>query len=188
MRNIQVRPFAPKTEKRLKQLLDDIRWGYMPADLEVPKGYSAPGVETAVAEKVVDGRQKFVSALTATLAVILDPLINSPASDITELDLMNALIKLEAALTYKAQISAGAVDAYIAIPDALPAYQKLVQKYGYQPTVEHCTVFRRPLQPDTEELIGATRDRLASEATLETPLESGSDELTEPNAETPAEV
>lgn len=161
MRKIHTRPFISQD----KELLDKIRFGYFEADLELPKGYVAPGVRTAVAEKTLDdGTRQFVAALTGTLAVILDPFIKNPEAE--RLDVMEALIKLEAVVSYMGAQS-NAVDAYIAIPDNLPEYQALVQKYGYQQTVENCTVYRRPINADTEPLIGKIRDMMLDKAALD---------------------
>ncbi len=157
MRDISVRPFRPADAEQL----DLFRWRYEEADLEVPHGYMAPGVETLIAEK----EGKFVLALTATLAIILDPLIRAPGA--ANLDIASALFKAEAVLTYLAQAN-GAVDAYIAIPDALADYQKMLQRAGYVPTVQACTVFRKPLRKETMPLIGPIRDKMALEQAAKT--------------------
>src|SRR5690348_8755190 len=142
----------PARQEDVRQL-ELWRRDYWDADLEIPKDYNSIGVETAVAERA-DG-SGLVASLTATRAVILDPLIHDPAAP--ELDLVAAIYLLERILSYEAQ-AAGAVDAYIAVPDKLAAYQRIVEKAGYIKTVEKCSVYRRPLRPDTVPLLGDERD------------------------------
>jgi hypothetical protein len=151
MKHITLRPFSDSDVEQL----DAWREKYWEADLELPKGYIAPGVETVLAEK----KGRTLSALTATQAVVLDPLIRDPEA--VPLDIMGALLKQEAALTYSAAM-AGAVDAYIAVPVQLKAYIALLKTAGYEETVQNCVVMRRPLRPDTHPLLGPARDaRLA---------------------------
>lgn len=159
MNDIHLRPITTQEDA---DFLDSLRWMYKDADLEIPKGYMGEGVHTAIAQR----GPVIVSSLTMTNAVILDPLINNP--NCTPLELQKALIKLEAALSYAARVR-GAVDAYIAIPNQLREYMKIVEKTGYQRTVENCTVFRRPLLPDTVDLIGPQRDRLEAEQPVSQP-------------------
>lgn len=158
MNDIHVRPFRSTD----KEILDIFRWQYSPADLELPKGYLGARHETAVSEK--DGH--IVSSLTCTMAAILDPLVNNP--NMSAIELQKGLIKLEALLSYNAQ-KAGAADVYIAVPNGLKDYMRIVEKTGYVKTVENCTVYRRPLLPDTEELIGTVRDRLELEKSVSVP-------------------
>jgi hypothetical protein len=140
--NISLRPVRPED---LAQL-DVWRRKYPDAFLELPKGVSAEGVETAVAEK----NFRMIGSLTGTLAVLMDPFIHDVNA--TGPDVFAAVYMLERALAYKAQ-SNGAVDAYIAVPDKSTAYHSIVERAGYQKTCEHCTIFRRPLRPDTVTLI-----------------------------------
>lgn len=133
------------------------RKAYIDGDLEIPHGWKGEGWETAVAEK----SGLLLGSMTATQAVILDPLIRNPVAG--GMDMVTAIYALERALTYNAQ-AAGAVDAYIAIPSQLEEYHKIVENAGYQRTVEHCHVFRRPLVPDTVPLLGTERDRILAEA------------------------
>lgn len=146
-KGLNVRPMRVEDERAFDQL----RRTYWEADLEIPKGWFAEGVETAVATE----DNVPVTSLTSTLAVVLDPLIKNPRAN--PLTIVASIYLLERALTYEAQ-KHGAVDAYIAIPNQLTEYHAIVQKAGYVPTVENCTVYRRPLRPDTEPLLGVQRD------------------------------
>src|SRR5271166_1917470 len=132
------------------QSLEFFRRNYWDADLEIPHGYAAPGVETAVAEKA----GTLIASLTAIQAVVLDPLISNP--DFRGFDRVAAIYLLERTLSYIAQ-KYGAVDMYIAVPDHLVDYHRIVEKAGYVKTCEHCTVFRRPVTPDTVPLLGVER-------------------------------
>jgi hypothetical protein len=106
--------------------------------LEVPHGYMGTHVETAVVEK--DG-EKLLS-LTGTIAAIFDPLIKNP--DASRLDIMEALIKAEAALAYVAS-KVGAQDAYISIPEEQVAYRRIVERYGYTRILEGCAIYKKML-------------------------------------------
>jgi hypothetical protein len=151
---LKVRPI----KKSDVEQLDLFRWKYEPADLEVPKGYMAEGVESAVVEKPSG---QLVGSLTGTLAAVLDPFIANPDAD--PVDIWQALILLEKALAYRFQV-AGAVDIYIAVPNQLEKYHRLLERAGYLETVQNCKVFRKPLAPDTHPLLGEIRDGLAKQA------------------------
>lgn len=128
---------------------------YMDAHLEIPMGYVAPGVETAIAE--FDG--EMVAALTARQAVVLDPLIRNPHFT-NGAAMITAIIALERALAYNAQ-KAGAVEGYIAVPEQLTEYHKIVQRAGYEKTIQACVAFRRPFRPDTIPLLEHERAKVA---------------------------
>lgn len=147
---IHVRPYEEKDRKQLEKF----RRKYEPADLEIPHGFMMQGenVETVVSFK--EGKL-LVGSLTGEIAVVCDPAIMNP--DATPLEKMQALLKMEEVLTYLGR-KIGAVTAYIAIPNELKdSYGKIVEKVGYEETVQNCTVYRRPLVPDTEPLIGPER-------------------------------
>lgn len=146
---INVRP----PESRDLHQLEAWRRQYFAGDLELPKGWFGKGVETAVAEK--DGL--LLGSLTATRAIVLDPLISNPVAN--GLDMVSGILLLERALTYVAQCG-GAIDSYIAVPSQLTEYHKIVENAGYVRTVEFCHVFRRPLLPDTHPLLGPERDAI----------------------------
>jgi len=113
--------------------------------LEVPNGYGGEGVATVIGLSR-DG--KLLGSLTATIitAVSLDPLIKNPSANRKEV--FAALFAMTRALEYQAQLN-GARDAYIAIPDALPEYQELVQRCGFEETAQRCRLYRHPLRPST---------------------------------------
>lgn len=142
LKDINIRPVR---NQDLAQL-DAWRRQYPDAFLELPHGVSGPGVETAVADKAF----RMVGSLTATMAVLMDPFIHDAGA--YGVDIFAAVYMLDRALAYNAQ-KAGAVDAYIAVPDKSTAYHAIVSKAGYTKTCEHCTIFRRPLRPDTVALI-----------------------------------
>jgi len=126
--------------------LDRLRRLYPTAFLELPKGVGGPGVETAVAEK----NGQLIGSLTGIAAVVCDPFIHDPNA--SGVDVFAAVYMLERALTYNAQ-RGGAVDAYIAVPSELKEYHRIVERSGYVATCQNCTIFRRPLLPDTVPLI-----------------------------------
>lgn len=134
-------------------VLEEWRHDYQPADLEIPHNYGGPGVETAVAAN----KQGFMLAsMTGIKAVILDPLIRNPRIA-NGAEMVSAILMLERTLSYLGE-QGGAVDSYVAIPNQLADYKKIVESVGYLATCENCTIYRRPLRPDTVPLIGATRD------------------------------
>ncbi len=154
MKDIHVRPY----EDEDRQELDEYRQQYQPADLEIPHGYVSENVQTVIAYK--EGKLT-VGSLTGILAIVLDPAIMNPAAD--PIDKMKALTAMEDVLTYLGR-KTGAIDSYVAIPNALVAtYGKILEKCGYEPTVQNCTVYRRPLVPETEPLIGPARDAASPE-------------------------
>lgn len=159
MNDIHVRPFRSSDAKQL----DLFRWNYTAADLEIPKGYVGENLQTVIAEK----DQKFLLSLTGTIGMVIDPMIKDP--DASPADLMRALIKAEAVMSYLGAAN-GAQDVYIAIPNQLEKYMGIVEKSGYKRTVEHCTVFRRPIRPDTVPLIGEIRDLMEKKALAEAEL------------------
>lgn len=132
--------------------VDDIdsldRWRrlYRDAFLELPKGFSGVGVETAVAEK----GGKLTSSLTGVHAVVCDPFIHDPAA--SGPDIFASVLMLERVLTYAAQ-TGGAVDSYIAVPKQLTEYIEIIKRCGYVLTCENCVILRRPLQPDSIPLL-----------------------------------
>lgn len=135
------------------EILEEWRHEYKSADLEIPHGYAGAGIETAVAE-TKDG--VVLASMTGIKAVILDPLIRN--SRITNgAQMVSSILMLERTLSYLGE-QGGAVDAYIAVPNQLADYKKIVESVGYVETCENCTIYRRPLRPDTVPLIGPTRD------------------------------
>jgi len=134
------------------ETIDAWRYEYLPADLEIPHGYGGQGVETAVAE-TREGTT--LAAMTGIKAVILDPLIRNPRIQ-NGAEMVSAILMLERTLSYLGE-QGGAVDSYIAIPNQLEDYKKIVESVGYVETCENCTIYRRPLRPDTVPLIGPTR-------------------------------
>lgn len=148
---IFLRPFRKSDEAQL----DLFREGYYQADLEVPHGYECEGeaLETVIAEKAGET----VLSLTGTLSLTLDPLVKNPEASV--LEVMEALRMAEQALSVMGRKSR-AVDVYIAVPNQMTDYHDLLRKYGYRPTVQGCTVFRRPLIPDTKPLLGDARDKV----------------------------
>ena len=134
------------------ETLEGWRHEYQPADLEIPHGYAGQGVETAVAEN----KEGILASMTGIKAVILDPLIRNPRIS-NGAEMVSAILMLERTLSYLGE-QGGAVDSYIAIPNQLEDYKKIVESVGYVETCENCTIYRRPLRPDTVPLIGSTRD------------------------------
>lgn len=145
LKGVNIRPFKVTDVEQF----DQFRRVYWDGDLELPKGYGAPGIETAIAE---DANARPIASLTGTLAVVLDPLIRNPHIK-SGPELVASIYMLERTLAYQGQ-RLGAVDAYIAVPEHLIDYQRIVEKAGYVRTVERCNVYRRPLMPDTHPLLG----------------------------------
>lgn len=133
--------------------LEHWRRQYWDADLEIPHGFQESGlVDTAVAEK----NGQIIASLTGLKAVILDPLIHKP--DMDHLDLVASIYLLERSLTYLFQRGEDSViDSYIAVPNSIPEYHKIVMKAGYEPTVQNCTVYRRALKPEIMPRLGDER-------------------------------
>lgn len=141
MKDVRVRPYEPKRDRKM---LDAWREEFHRVDgseLGVPHGYRNRNVETALATN----KGKDVCALTARYVVSLDPLMVAPGAEPQEV--LQGLFKLEALLSYIAQ-SQGAVEAYIAVPNHMKDYQRIVERCGYVATCQNCTVYRRPLMPE----------------------------------------
>lgn len=133
------------------ELVDAWRRRYLKGDLEFPHGLQMDGVETVMAMK----DHAPIASLTGIRSVVYDPFTHNP--DASDSDLLYALVKLETVLSYEAQ-RVGAVDAYIAVPNSEAKYARLLENYGFLPTVQNCIVMRRPLVPDHIPLLGAERD------------------------------
>jgi hypothetical protein len=121
-------------------ILESWRKAFPEADLEMPNGYAGPGVATAVSI-AKDGR--LLGSLTGTmiLAVSLDPYLKNPEAG--RLESLASLYSLCDSMEYQASLN-GAIDAYVAIPNLLPEYQKLiVEKCGFEETAQTCRIYRR---------------------------------------------
>lgn len=137
VKDINVRPLQAGDELWIDKFRREYKAGY----LELPHGLAQAGVETAVATK----GSKPVGSLTAINAVVLDPFVKDPQARFQ--DVFSALLKLESVLSYRAQ-QAGAVDEYIAVPEAEVDYLRLLEHYGFKRTCQNCVIMRRALVPD----------------------------------------
>lgn len=154
MRNLFVRQFNEQDRPFLEQGIEQFK----DAELELPFGFMAPQVETAVVVKGKNINEALpLLSLTGTLAVVLDPALKVPGMGTPE-EYLFALIKAEAILTYMAQKELGARESYVAIArgvdeesqKAADGFIRILQRLGYEETVQNCRVFRRVLdQPDT---------------------------------------
>lgn len=151
---LAVRPIRDEDVEQL----DNFRRANWDADIEIPFGYVAPGVETAVAEK--DG--KLVGALTAVKTVVFDFMRNPAALGI---DIYAAVFMLERALAYVAQ-SGGVAAAYVAIPSHLTDYISMVERSGYKVACENCTILRRPLRKELSPSLGEERATITPEVNV----------------------
>ena len=134
LKDLNIRPSKSKDA----EILDQFRAAFQEdGRIDVPFGYSAVGVETAVAEK----QNKIIGAAIATKTVLID-FTKDPAASPAEI--AGAVFCLERALTYVAQQN-GCVAAYVAIPSHMTEWLKVVKHGGYTETFQHCTVLRRPL-------------------------------------------
>lgn len=120
------------------EVLEKWRKEFAYADLELPSGYAADGVATAVA-RTKDGT--LLSSLTAQIitAVCLDPILCNP--DASRKDVFVAAFALARTLEYQAQLN-GAKAAFIAIPDCMPEWQKVIEKCGFEQTAQRCKLYR----------------------------------------------
>lgn len=143
LRDINVRPILDPD----KELLDLWRRMHQKSYLELPKDWEAPGVSTIIAEKA--GR--LIGSLTASHAVVCDPFIHDEQSA-NGPEIFAAVYLMERVLTALAQAE-GAVDAYIAVPENMPEYARIVERAGYEETCQRCKIYRRPLRPDTHPLL-----------------------------------
>jgi hypothetical protein len=150
--------FRPANEDDIEQL-DKWRWCYTDADLEVVHGWRAKGVETAVAEK----GGNLVGSLTGKVAVVavIDPFIHDP--DAKGPDIYAAVVGMERILAYEGA-AAGALEAYIAVPEQLVDYIDIVQRAGYEKTAEKCVILRRNIVPETHRRLGPERDKVLADA------------------------
>lgn len=138
LHEITVRPFSPGDAEQLE--LFRAAYPDRDAELLLPHGFMAPGVETAVAVR----GDAIIASVTSTLCVILDPLIRNPESSPEEIGV--ALTRMEAVLAYVAK-GVGAREAYIAIPDSpqYDGYCRVVERRGYERNVENCRIFRKSI-------------------------------------------
>lgn len=136
LKDISLRPF--RTEDQ--ETLESFRKTYPDADIQIPFGYAAKGVETAIAEK----EGKIVGAVTGAAAITFDFLHDSTASGP---DIFASVFLLERAIALAAQ-KIGIPTAYVAIPSHLTEYIDMVKRCGYKLEFENCVVLRRPLQQE----------------------------------------
>jgi len=133
---LQLRPVAPADIEQL----DAFRRANWDADIEMPFGYSAPGVETIIAEK----GDQIVGALTGIKTVVFDFMKNPGAFNN---DLYAAVLMMERALACAAQKGDIAV-AYVAVPVHLTEYIDIVKRSGYEEACQNCVILRRPLRKE----------------------------------------
>ena len=145
-KSLNVRPIQTSDVEQLELF----RTGYWDADIEIPHGYQAVGVETAVAEK--DG--KLIGGLTATGGVVFD-YVHDPQALGT--DVFAAGLMLERALSYAAQKN-GLTTGYVAIPSHLAEYIAQVKKCGYEEGFQGCTILRRDLRTPIVASLGDARN------------------------------
>lgn len=138
----------PIEEGDLPQL-ELFRKNYWEANLELPWGYKALGVETCVAEKSTE----LIGSLTATGVVVLD-FVHNPAS--SGPDVFAAVLAMERALTYEAQKN-GFTTSYVAIPKQLTSYIDMVKRCNYQDGFEDCVILRRQLRKSSVPSLGDER-------------------------------
>ena len=132
--NLSLRPFRSEDAA----LLDQFRKDFLEnGRVDIPWGYAALGVETVISEK--EGR--IVGGTIGTKSLIVDFCKDQYARGE---DIYASVLLAERALAYNAQ-QGGCVVSYVAIPDHMDDWRRLVEKSGYTPTFEHCTVLRRPL-------------------------------------------
>lgn len=142
MKTMMATPF--KEEDR--EILEKWRLGFTDATLELSHDYTSPQTETAV---VRDRDGKIILSLTGTIVSGLGPLIKNPEAN--RLEIIEALFLAEAALNYKA-IGAGAVDAFVIVPNRMKDYVKVLEKLGYTIVATECVVLGRVLQRDAPKL------------------------------------
>lgn len=160
MKKVFTRPINANDVK----LLDLWRRNYWAADLELPHDFNAPGVKTIGLHE----DHKLFGSLTGTIAGVFDPFIHDPSYDAEQgAKLIYGLVKADAVLAHWAQ-EAGAAEAFIAIPNQLEKYIRLLQHYGWSPTCQNCTIMRRPLTPETVPSLGLEREAADRAAGLRT--------------------
>lgn len=155
LRELNIRPYRESDSDQLNLFRSE----YFEADVEIPYGYVAQGVGTAVAEK----NGAIVGALTATQAVIFDLIKNPQASPV---DISAAVLMLERTMACIAQ-SNGVPAGYVAVPSHLADYIKYVRSCGYVVTCENCTILRRSFVPEVIPLLGDIRDAATEQITVE---------------------
>ena len=136
---LHLRPF----ENKDREQLDYYRKAFSPdGRIDVPFGYAAPGIETAVAMR----GDRMVGAAIATSAVVIDFMKDPNASSV---ETYAAVVILERTLAYQAQrsnIAAG----YVAIPSHMKGWLSIVQRSGYTPTFQDCVVLRRSFRDEVK--------------------------------------
>ena len=154
-RTLNVRPI----EARDVEQLELFRKSYFDANIEIPHGYQAVGVETSVAEK----EGKVIGSLTATGVVVFDDVHDETA---TGTDVFAAVLMMERALAYTA-LKNGLTTAYVAIPSHLEKYIEMVRKCGYDESLQGCTIMRRDLRTPVMPSLGDERDNTGTETVSE---------------------
>jgi hypothetical protein len=135
MKNIAIHAVTASEQEQLLKWLAEPR----PFVLELPHGFTNEATETATAS--LNGR--LLCGLTGTLGIVLDPLIKDPQAN--PLELTTAIVMLARALEFWGSAH-GVAESYIAVPDALPGFAKIVEACGYEPTAQSCRIFRRLLK------------------------------------------
>lgn len=133
--DIKIRAYRPQDVVKLKKFLEESEELALE---QLPHGFVGQATETAVAER--DG--KMLCSITGTLSVVLGPLLKNP--DSKAIDLMPAIIQAARALEFYGTMH-GVTEAYMAVPNELAGFQRIVEKAGYEKAVEDCTIYRRLL-------------------------------------------
>ncbi len=133
--DIKIRAYRPQDVLKLKKFLEESN---VDADLELPHGFVGQATETAIAER----DKELLCSITGTLSIVLDPLIKNPNAK--AIDLMPAIIQAARALEFYGTMH-GVTEAYLAVPDNIPGFQRIVERAGYEKTADGCGIYRRLL-------------------------------------------
>lgn len=136
---------------------------------DLPHGFIGASTQTAVAEH----EGKVLLSLTSTKAVVLGPLIKDP--DGKPIELMASVLHAARALEFLGSLD-GATEAYIVVSNDLPAFQRIVERAGYEQVAQNCKIYRRLLLSDDAVRIVEEEERAPEtvEETAEAPDEDSS--------------
>ena len=147
MRQLHIFPIEKQDEVEVE------RWAaaHAYAAFDLPHGYDGPSTLSAVAED----EGTLLAAIVGSIGVMIDVIKNPDAPVVA---LREAIRKLEENITFHAAVN-GAVDSYISVPNVpeMEEFHNVVQRRGYVPTAQGCTIYRRSL-------VRVAKSELASDA------------------------
>lgn len=135
MRQLHIFPIEAQDVAEVERWAD----AHPHAAFDLPHGFEGPSTLGLVAE--ANGR--LLAAMVGSVGITIDVIKNPNAPPLA---LAEAVQRLEENITVHAAVN-GAVDSYISVPNVpeMEEFHRTVQRRGYVPTAQGCTIYRRSI-------------------------------------------